>query len=556
MSFHSLLSLPQPIRSASTTSLIAYPSVQHLGDTDWVVSTGLGTFYVIQTSEFNEPFNASLTAEHDLDLAEESASVLLQAVHRTTSKQCDFLVTVTTSRTEDRREIREAVLRSFSIDLGPASTGEAPQRLKADWSFRGERLPYWCGWDRDGWLIFAESPYRPVENTNGTVIDEEVEDGTALLTAPGLGFTTQAVPLDGEEAVPSVDDQILVAETAAPYRWTQTSDTITLTIPLPAGTPRGDFTVSLSSTEFSLTLVEPTAALAHLSLSHSWWSETSVSESTWTYDPDKSKLEIEITKEGDPNRWPSLFVPNDDDEEDEVPETFSAETLAAVRDSFKTTAREGEEPEGNHPAIPALLREEMDYDLEDGEDYGEGPEGAFGESNSQSAGRDCFIGKIIDGSAEWSKATTSILSTPLLAGSTFVTKSAVDGLLFQPSDNPVKDPWTHLSTSPALAFVLSSKRDLSAVRHITLQPTVHTPKRPKTGTHTTILAFENGQASGQGNVYVYYPPSDSSTARQAVLPVSGGARGEFSAVGAVEVGEGIAVVVLTEKELVLLHGIL
>lgn len=270
-----------------------------------------------------------------------------------------------------------------------------------------------------------------------------------------------------------------------------------------------------------------------------------------TFDPAKSLLQLDLVKSEVNTRWPSIFTASDDrddDDDDEVPETISASTIAAVRDAFNSIrTRQPGEPEGNHSAIPALLREEMDFDLEDGEGFGEGPESGLGDSGGGGkVGREVLVGYIKNGLASWSKAPTSILSTPLQT-SGLIVKSAVDGLLCTSpaSGQPSMTPWKHSGTSPALAFVLSSKKDLRAVRHIT------------SARGSTVLAFDAGSSStAAGNMYVYYPPISATTAKQGVVRISGAERGALLGVGAVEVEEKNVVVALCEKELVVLHGVL
>ena len=60
----------------------------------------------------------------------------------------------------------------------------------------------------------------------------------------------------------------------------------------------------------------------------------------------------------------------------------------------------------------------------------------------------------------------------------------------------------------------------------------------------------------QGNVYVYYPPDDNMYAKQGVVGVSGREKGGLLGVGKFSVDGKEVVVVLCEKELVVLHGVL
>ena len=323
-----------------------------------------------------------------------------------------------------------------------------------------------------------------------------------------------------------------------------------------AGTKRSDLAIRLTSETFYLSLspsvtASPSASFsAFLRISsRQYWSAIDLASSSMTFDAGKAVLELDLAKAEPNTRWPSVFSPPDDeeDEDEEVPETISASTLAAVRETFNVIrTREPGEPEGNHAAIPALLREEMDFDLEDGEDFGEAPEGIFGDQGGGGkVGREVLVGFVKEGVPSWSTSPISVLSTSLKRPEIII-KSGVDGLLFAPptSGHPSSVPWTHTATSPALAFVLSSKKDLRGVRHLT------------TSSGTTVLAFDAGSsATAAGNVYVYYPPKSGTWAKQGVVKVSGAERGALLGVGSVVVEGEDTVIALCEKELAVLQGV-
>jgi hypothetical protein len=393
----------------------------------------------------------------------------------------------------------------------------------------------------------------------------------------GLGATLpegEQVELESDtkpEAAPEADEKIW------PFCWTQNADTVSVTIPFPDGTARSDISIGLTATALTIKLKAERLAEANPRLvdflrmpSRTFWTEIDFASTSYTFDPKKYTLELSIAKIEENNRWPAVFLPEDDNEE-EVPETLSASLLAAVRETFNNIrTRSAEEPEGKHPAIPALLREEMEFDLEDGEDYGDNADNILIDSGGGKVGREVLIGYIVEGKPSWSKQSASILSTPLRPDGVsppdphVMIKSAVDGLLFtpEPGIDPATTPWTHVSTSPALAFVISSKRDLRTVRHLVPAADIESPgslKRAKTedSAKATVLAFDAGSSSaGQGNVYVYYPPTSKTTAQQGVTRVSGGERGALLGVGCVKVGGKEVLVALCEKELVILKSVL
>jgi hypothetical protein len=510
-----------------------------LDESHWAISTGSGSIYILRTSPTTGPFSGKFTARYDLD-----TPFLLRASHSISDSESRLVVSRPSVSTDSgSKQDKTFDLMEVSIDpTRENSVDESPEKLEVIWTLQSADLPYWCKWTGDGWMVLAAELYR-----------EPTEAGPSA--APTYTTSAVAAPSSTEPAKPATEEE----ERVWPFSWTQTSDSISMTIPFSTGTKRSDIVVSLKPTEFSLSLAPsspaPPTPLADFlrRQTRSFWSDIDTDSSTFTYNPDKALLELELVKAEDHSRWPSVFSPLDDDEEEEeeeVPETLDAATLASVRASFdniKTRLPE-EEPTGNHPAMPALLSEEMDIDLMDEED--DMPEGPFGDKGGK-VGRDVFIGHIKDGIPTWSKTTVTVVSLPISSPSGsddgLIVKSAIDGLYYRPSSSGdiTKTPWTHVSTTPALAFVLSSKRDIRLVRHIA------------SASNTTVLAFDAGSTGeqAQGNVYVYYPPDSKMYARQGVVGVSGREKGALLGVGSVSVGGKEVVLVLCEKELVILHDV-
>ena len=520
--FSTLASLPQPISSSQAAQHPEYPSVLSLSPTQWLVATGSGSLYLLNTSGLS----GELVARYDLygTGGTEPLPFLLHAVHT----EGDLArVLISRARRDEKKTIGFELLEVL-VDLGKRNgVDDGPEAVDVQWRLPGGDVPVWCAWEGGAWVILSGEAFAdpPSEAEKEDVIEMDKEnDGMA----------------EGVEEDMEVDKE---DEQPAPYSWTQNSESISLTIPLPSGTTRDDVSVGLTATTFTLSVAtdpSPTLAAFLAKPSRQFWTTIDPSTSTWTFGPDK--IELDLVKVDENTRWPSVFF-SDDDDEDEVPETLSKAMLEAVKASFANihTRSEGE-PGGNHPAIPALLREEMEYDLEDGEDYGENATGLFGEPGGR-VGRDVLIGRIRGGVPTWSKAPVTVVSLPLGSRPDIMVKSAVDGLLFAlPSGDPTREPWEHVATSPALSFVLSSKRDLRLVRHV----------GERAG--TTVLAFDAG-GMASGNVYVYYPPVNKTTGKQGVVQVSGGDRGALLGVGEVEVGGRRVVVALCEHKLVVLIGV-
>ncbi|KAK8864249.1 hypothetical protein IAR55_001495 [Kwoniella newhampshirensis] len=596
-SFFKLASLPVPI--STTGQQAEFPSVLSLDSTHWAISSGSGSLYIFETSLPTDPsFSGSFVARYDLAPSASSSSsnvpspFLLRSVHVVSPTDVRLLVTRSvhpdgpegrmkvSSSQSTRFEILEVAIdptKKNGVDVGKT------EQLDVRWTLQGGDLPVWTTWSDGGWLILSGEEFTSAsEDDEGEPSVKEVEKQERLqrISKLGLGAT-----LPSTTTTESANEPMQIEEEedkVYPYSWTQNSESINLSIPLPYGTTRNGISVGLTPTTLSFALIEPSSAVSSQLSSflakstRQWWTNIDVSASTWTLDPTKDLLELDIAKVDENTRWPSVFTPaeeDEDDEEEEVPETISASTLAAVRETFNNIKSRGpDEPEGMHPAMPALLREEMDFDLDDGEDFGETGEGTYAELGGESkVGREVYVGYIKEGGeASWSKNTTSVISTPVNGTkgdgrASVILKQAVDGLLFQPeSGNPTKMPWKHIATNPALAFVISSKRDLRLVRHLitfSSPSEQHEPKRARLDTpiQNTVLAFDSGSSTaGQGNLHVYYPPSSKTEAKQGVISVSGRERGALLGVGAVEVGEAYreVVVVLCENELVVLRGVL
>lgn len=547
--FSTLAALPAPIGSSGSVQG-EYPRAIALSDTLWAVSSGFGSVYLLRVSDVDQPFSGEFTARHDLP-----EPFQLYAAHDCGNGVYKLLIARPVVQEEEGGKFKP---RKVTFDLcevevsGSATNGidANPEVLQPKWSLNGRDLPYHATWSDEGWIVLSEETFGEAakEKKTETETERTARKHLQKIDRLGLGATLpeserlQAPEEEEEEEEMDVDDK------PYPFSWSQDSSSVTITVPVP-GMSRKDINVDIKADKLSLSVssnVEPPLS-AFTGRDHALWSNIIVDESTWTYDADKAEVEITLQKGAeDTMRWPSVFVPGDDDDDDsdDVPETFGASTLAAIRNSFSHARQtDTDEPQDNPPALPALLRETMDIEFDDDEDT----EGQI-DATGGSVGRATLIGFIRDGEATWSRQQTSVLSLPANSDGIIV-KSAVDGLLFAPptSDtaNPARTPWTHLATIPALAFIMSSKRDLRLVRHVT-------------SPQTTVFAFDSGSGTGNGNVYVYYQPvagDKVTTARQGVVSVSGGERGALLGVSCIT-GDRPVVVALCEHELVVLDGLL
>ncbi|KAI9639568.1 uncharacterized protein MKK02DRAFT_39884 [Dioszegia hungarica] len=571
-SFSVLATLPTPISSSSAPAP-EYPSTIAIHPNLWAISSGAGDLHLLCTSDPT----SSCTLSSTFTLSGGSGGPFLIRAARAESDSISLLLSRSVIGPEEgksRTTKRTFELLEVVIDL---SSAEHTSELDVRWRIQAGDLPVYTAWTDAGWMVLSGETYGNSKTEEAlNEVEKEKRERDARIAKLGLGASLP----QGEQSVPvppSEPARISTPPPDQPLTWTQTGESASIRIPFAAGTVRSDIVISLHPTSINLSVKGVPAAAQPEPLQQflrhterSWWAEIDPDLSSFSYDSSSSTLDIDLAKQDGEHRWPSLFLPSSDDDDAEIPETLSSDVLASVRQTFDSIrTRAPDEPAGNHPAIPSLLREEMDFDMEDGEDFEDRAAGAMGDGGGK-VGREVFVGILRDGKAEWSTASVTVVSLPLQSGGRgngmegVIVKSAVDGLLFTPSADLVGSPWTHQATIPALAFVLSSKRDIRLVRHLTPLHDPAAPPSPKkaktdldTAQHPTVLAFDSGSSSaGQGNVYVYYPPTGKTTSKQGVVRVSGLERGAALGVARIRKNGKDVVLVLCEKELVVLSGVL
>lgn len=326
-------------------------------------------------------------------------------------------------------------------------------------------------------------------------------------------FTSQ-VPVDETINEPANVEKIEDTEEA--YTWIQTHDGVTITLELafpPSSTvsarfdPQADVLVLISADTLTLRFPErdakgksPLLTAAQKSFLQStaagrdWWDQVRAGrgESAWSFewiDAERGRLIVRLEKENEGVRWASVFAPQD---EEQVGETLSEGQL---REAAEKMARwdvpEGDQnPEKRFAGLgTAGLTAVVDDELED-DDFDDDPafSGAVGDASSGAHAGTRWVVTTIGNEVDVSDST-QVLSTAF-ADPSIIVKSHLDGLLF----TPASDGWKHSATSPALAFVLASKRDTQYARHIV------------TPSGAVVCAFESSQPDGTGgNVYVYWP---------------------------------------------------
>lgn len=340
--------------------------------------------------------------------------------------------------------------------------------------------------------------------------------------------------------IPRTDENLRVDPVKPPsYSWTQTSDSVTIAIPLPSNTPKSAIKITFSpkSLTFHVDSKVPMSVSIPQYSSKSLWGGISASSSYWTWDREGERslglLTLYLDKQHEGTKWPQVFTSTSDPLDEEVLETLDPSELWHVREElekYTTALRDGEDVSGLGlgRGLPSLAEGELDIEVD------------------ETVGRTGYLSWVDDNGSipSWYGKAEDIpfqlLSTPIpgLDDMSLVIKSNIDGTVFTsmtPNDSPI---WTHTSTFPALSFVLASKQDTRF--------TFHTSK--------AVLAFEGGSRDRGGNVYIYRSASPGAKwAKQSILKVSDSNSGFLLGVGAIKINQSISLIVcLTEGELVVI----
>lgn len=544
-----------------------YPSSAFLGETAVVVTDGNGLLYVlpIRNGDKSEPIGIfTLHTEGAID-----APFRLHHIHRASPTTAILLLS---SRFYSPNERKKSIGRNdlssaefdiwaTKIDLLSLRSGNELRDLDVLWHRRGQDVPIYTKFIQEvnSFLIVGGSTY-PDPNISLTKPYEPTPDEMAPIPRANENLDTSAVPKP------------------FPYSWTQSSDSITIAFPLPSSTPKSKIRVLFTTQTLTLHIDayplesagdSPLVSIPHFS-AKALWDSVNTTSCFWTWDREAEHayglLTLHMEKKNEGTRWMQVFAAPatataamaEDTGDVEVPETLDPSELWHIRESLeKYTAalRSGEDASGLGlgRGVPSLVEGEVD------------------EEADASVGRKAWATwvDVEGGTPAWSQkqhgagATTAweeedesvtLLSTPIPGGPNsapeLILKQDIDGTVFSldPSNNPnANSVWRHISTYPALAFVLASKQDTRF--------TYHLPGK-------AVFAFEGGSIRDRGaNVYIYRLPTRAKDiwAKQSVLQVDDGSGGALLGVGCVKVRGGnegeVVVVCLTEYELVLIAGI-
>ncbi|KAH9854666.1 hypothetical protein C2E23DRAFT_867262 [Lenzites betulinus] len=551
-----LYELPRPIQTdAAETLQREYPSAAFVDATSLLVSDGYGTLYALRLSDSGP---AELLASYELaipDTYESAQSSVPFRLHQAVSPDGHRIIAVLSSKhypkdtPEPSSKSHKASPVKFDIwgvQLAlPIAPSADVQLLSIVWHRRGDDVPLYTSYDasQQAFLFVGSASYLPLAVAPTPTYEPSSDE---LAPIPRAGENLDGPPTPALPDIPK----------PPPYSWTQTSDTVTLAIPLPSDTPTAHIKVTFAPRTLTV-LVERAPTPAHPAdvpvvvpryTLRPLWDGIQPCTSVWTFDRDAERaygvLAIHLDKAHEGTRWPQVFAeqPGAHEEEEEVPETLDPTELYAIRESLeKYTAalREGTDASGLGlgRGLPSLAQGERDdeVDLTVGKSVSLTWVGASATSPLTIGG---------DAHAHGEDALLEVLSTPFPGSArafppSLVAKNGLDGVLYTLRDAPAA--WAHTATYSALAFVLASKRDTRFVHHVA---------------HRAVFAFESGTQDLGGNVYIYRGAGPKENwAKQTVLKIGGGSAGALLGVGLVKVQEKVVVLCLCEGELVVLHGV-
>jgi len=275
------------------------------------------------------------------------------------------------------------------------------------------------------------------------------------------------------------------------------------------------------------------------------WDSVDQATSTWTWDKEGEKrvglLTLHLEKRNEGTKWSHVFSREGTGQGDvEVPETVDPSEMWKIREALEkyTSELKSGDDAGMGTGVPSLATGEIDpavdsevgkrltvsyFDALTGEDIA--PSTAYQEVLAYPLPH----AHPVDGQMMRSTRSLTI-------------KNGIDGPLFEGPVMPAVESWEHVSTFPALAFVLASKRDTRFVFHLGRE---------------AVVAMENGGRDAGPNMYIYHDAQGKSQSKQGIVKLGGDGRsGSLLGVAGFKRDGKIVLVCVREKELVIVHDFL
>jgi hypothetical protein len=449
--FYSLFEIPQEIQAS--TSEREYPAAISLSTDIWVLSDGSGRMYVIRTS--SPPASAALLSSAEITFNNALVSCRLHSA----VLQDNYIVLLISSRGETTRTSTRKIPISFelaALRVPISSSSQDPVQAELLWRKQGSDIPSYVNAQAGNFLVCA----------SGTFSD-------SALPAPD----------QMESARNSLNTDTQPTTKPPPYSWTQTSESLTVAFPLPSNTPKSHIHVTIGPKHLSVLIKDiitiddsddekessfpfPKYAMKEL------WDQVDRDSSVWTWDKEGERtvglLTLHLEKKYEGTKWPHVFAREGSSSNDpEVPETVDPSEMYKIREALEKYTADLQNGDGGGE-LPSLAQGEMDptVDTEVGRkatvsyfDILTGEELAPNSSYHEILSFPLPIPQYLDGQDEDSQEEVMVTRSLTI-------KTGIDGPLFTAPILPQADTWTHISTFPALAFVLASKRDTRFIFHV------------------------------------------------------------------------------------------
>ncbi|KAG6877345.1 hypothetical protein C0993_008432 [Termitomyces sp. T159_Od127] len=235
------------------------------------------------------------------------------------------------------------------------------QQLDVLWHRRGQDVPIYAA--------FIES------------LETSLLIGGTTYQQVGDDFTSVHEPsLEELAPIPRADEKFDVdapePSKPPPYSWTQTSDTVTIAIPLPSSTPKSTIKVMFSPQTLTVHVdneVSSSVPIPRYS-TKKLWDMISSSSSYWTWDREAEHsfglLTLYLDKQHVGTKWTHVFTQTEGSEDVEVLETLDPSQLWQIREALeKYTAalRDGDDASGLGlgRGVPSLAEGELDMEVDE-----------------------------------------------------------------------------------------------------------------------------------------------------------------------------------------------
>lgn len=574
------------------SQLVLLETFQHLESGRWIASV-IKRWYsdVAESSSFPRIVSARFSESPDV------VHVVLQRTIRMETKSHARPGVGSTSASASAKTHSTSQV-SFELVTGQVNLQQKDdlERLEIEYSYNIQEAPYDIIVDSEGTVIVIAEHQVQSKAPPELPPKKKLKENQNALTESG--DNQEEKHKEHKDNLAPTASQVPAVHRVAPFVWRQTSDTVTITFNLPLELRKNDIQcvfhpstvdlgLSLSTPlaeakieEISEDTSEPVSLVGNKESSEDdlrsgryrsrpFWSDIDPIASTWTWETSEKEkanlLTLHLEKKHAGTRWVSAFrqkgtvqtimeaedeAGSDEDgaELEDVPETLDPADISSILEGVEkyTEAEDSTvQSRGFGERMPGILQDSL-------------------EEEDATVGRSCLVSKLSQGNVHVLGGTQTLLAQSLPSADSqqqkgFVLRRDLDGVFFSASNTA---HFSHSDTFPALSYVLASKRDTNHVY-------VHKSR----GSPRCVLAFESGskdsiRGSGAGNLFVYYSPKTLDATSGHAIADNGRSRvvrlgcsekeasGFFVGTAAVSFSEKQVLLVLCQRQLLVLHNVL